>query len=101
MAFETPTTAPARAPSNATSSVGTREPKTTLAYISLYIPLADGTRVKLVSDLTLRMFKERDVESKVIEAIRSGAKSLEDLQNLIQVEVSLARDPDSPTDVAW
>lgn len=97
--FVTPpaTTAPAQTPAAGKD----KAPKSTLAYINLYIPLADGSRVKLVPDLTLRMFAERPVEASVIEAIKSGAKTLEDLQKLIQVEVSLARDESAPIDVAW
>lgn len=101
MAFVTPNTATTSTPSQAPAQGSNKDKKTTIAYVNLYIPLADGSRVKLVSDLTLRMYAEKAVEAGVIDAIKSGVKTIEDLQNLIQVEVSLARDESSPIDVAW
>ena len=67
-------------------------PKTTRAYVNFYLPLRDGTRIKLFSDLTLRLYEERAAESKLADMIKSGAITAEQIQQLIQVEISLARD---------
>lgn len=70
--------------------------RNTLAYLNLYVELEDGTRVKLVPDLTLRMFEEREVDKQLVDAVKAGAFSLDQLQRSIKVEVSLARDKDTP-----
>lgn len=87
MAFVPPT-------SNATTTTAraANQPKTTLAYVNFYLPLKDGTRIKLFSDLTLRLYAERPAEAKLIDLIKSGALSMEQVVNAIQAEISLARD---------
>lgn len=67
-------------------------PKTTRAYVNFYLPLKDGTRIKLFSDLTLRLYEERVAESKLADMIKNGLITPEQIQQLIQVEISLARD---------
>ena len=69
-----------------------RAPKKGLAYVNFYLPLKDGTRIKLFSDLTLRLYEERVAEAKLVDLIKSGAITAEQIQQLIQVEISLARD---------
>lgn len=94
MAFQTPTSN--RAPAaNQTGTPAAREPRTTLAYVNAYLPLADGSRIKLFSDLTLRLFKEREAESKLIDLIKSGQYTEEQIAKLIKIEITLARDPDA------
>ena len=91
MAFVTPTATN----SNALATTGAkadRAPKTTQAYVNFYLPLKDGTRLKLFSDLTLRLYAERTGEAKLVELIKSGQITAEQIQNLIQVEISLAHD---------
>lgn len=69
-----------------------RAPKTTQAYVNFYLPLRDGTRLKLFSDLTLRLYAERAGEAKLVEMIKAGQITPEQIKQLIQVEISLARD---------
>lgn len=92
MAFVPPTSN--AAPAQATTATGraANQPKTTLAYVNFYLPLKDGTRIKLFSDLTLRLYAERPAEAKLIDLIKSGALSMEQVVNAIQAEISLARD---------
>lgn len=91
MAFVTPTATNSNAPAT-TGAKADRAPKTTQAYVNFYLPLKDGTRLKLFSDLTLRLYAERTGEAKLVELIKSGQITAEQIQNLIQVEISLARD---------
>ena len=77
---------------NTSAATGRNAPKTTRAYVNFYLPLRDGTRIKLFSDLTLRLYEERPAESKLADMIKSGAITAEQIQELIQIEISLARD---------
>lgn len=79
------------APANSTGAKE-RAPKTTQAYVNFYLPLKDGTRLKLFSDLTLRLYAERPGEAKLVDLIKSGKITAEQIQKLIQIEISLARD---------
>ncbi len=91
MAFVTPS-ATNTATTPATGNKAERAPKTTQAYVNFYLPLKDGTRLKLFSDLTLRLYAERAGEAKLVDLIKSGKITAEQIQKLIQVEISLARD---------
>ena len=73
-----------------------QEPKTRIAYINMYIPLGDGTRVKVVSDLTLGLYLEKAAEKQIVDLIKQGVISEQQAASLIQVEVSLARDENTP-----
>lgn len=73
-----------------------QEPKTRIAYINMYLPLGDGTRVKLVSDLTLGLYLEKAAEKQIVDLIKQGVISEQQAASLIQVEVSLARDENTP-----
>ena len=95
MAFVTPTATNSNAPTT-TGGKADRAPKTTQAYVNFYLPLKDGTRLKLFSDLTLRLYAERAGEAKLVELIKSGQITAEQIKDLIQVEISLARDENSP-----
>lgn len=90
MAFVTPNATNNAAPT--TGNKAERTPKTTQAYVNFYLPLKDGTRIKLFSDLTLRLYAERAGEAKLVDLIKSGKITAEQIQKLIQVEISLARD---------
>lgn len=91
MAFVPPTPTNNAAPSTGTGSKE-RAPKTTQAYVNFYLPLKDGTRIKLFSDLTLRLYAERPAEAKLVDLIKSGQITAEQIANLIQIEISLARE---------
>ena len=73
-----------------------QEPKTRIAYINMYLPLGDGTRVKLVSDLTLGLYLEKAAEKQIVDLIKQGVITEQQAASLIQVEVSLARDEITP-----
>ena len=73
-----------------------QEPKTRIAYINMYLPLGDGTRVKLVSDLTLGLYLEKAAEKQIVDLIKQGVITEQQAASLIQVEVSLARDENTP-----
>ena len=73
-----------------------QEPKTRIAYINMYLPLGDGTRVKLVSDLTLGLYLEKAAEKQIVDLIKQGVINEQQAASLIQVEVSLARDENTP-----
>ena len=92
MAFVPPTSNVAPAQTAAATSRAANQPKTTLAYVNFYLPLKDGTRIKLFSDLTLRLYAERPAEAKLIDLIKSGQLTMEQVVNAIQAEISLARD---------
>ena len=83
-----------------TTSKGNNAPKTTIAYANCYLPLKDGTRIKLFSDLTLRLYAERPAEAKLVDLIKSGQITAEQIKDLIQVEISLARDENAPIEFA-
>ena len=89
---------PSATNNNATPSAPAngKTPKTGQAYVNFYIPLKDGTRIKLFSDLTLRLYAERPAEAKLVAMIKDGTITAEQIQQLIQIEVSLARDESSP-----
>lgn len=75
---------------------GNQEPKTRLAYVNLYLPLGDGTRVKVVGDLTLGLYLEKAAEKQIVELIKQGVLTEQQAASLIQVEISLARDENTP-----
>ena len=88
------TTAPAQE-SNA------REPRTTIAYVNLGIPLTDGTSIKIAGDLTIRLYAENPGHAQLVDAIRNGDVSLEDASHMIVASIALARDPDSEVELDW
>lgn len=73
-----------------------QEPKTRIAYINMYIPTADGTRVKLVSDLTLGLYLEKAAEKQLVDLIKQGVINEQQAASLIQVEIALTRDESVP-----
>lgn len=85
--------------SNTNSSAKEKAPRTTGAYVNAYIELDDGTRVKLFSDLTLRLFMEKAAESQLVQLMRDGVITAEQAAQLITVEVSLARDEGAPINI--
>lgn len=94
--FVNPTSAPStQAPANKAE----KTPRTTGAYVNAYIELDDGTRVKLFSDLTLRLFMEKAAEAQLVKLMRDGIITPEQASQLITVEVSLARDENAPINI--
>lgn len=76
-----------------------KAPRTTGAYVNAYIELDDGTRVKLFSDLTLRLFMEKAAEAQLVNLMREGVITPDQAAQLITVEVSLARDENAPINI--
>ena len=78
-----------------------REPRTTIGYVNLGIPLTDGTTIKIAGDLTLRLFAENPGHVQLVEAIRNGDITTEEASNMIVASIALARDPDAPLELDW
>ena len=83
------------APANTNGGKQDKEKRQGIAFINLYVPTKDGSRIRLVSDLTLRMYAENTGDAKLVDLIKSGQITEEQLGKLIQVEVKLARDPNA------
>ena len=98
MAFNRRTTTNTQATSTNHSD---REPRTTIGYVNLGIPLTDGSTIKIASDLTIRLYAENAGHAQLVEAIRNGDISLEDAGHMIVASVALARDPDEPVEIDW
>ena len=99
MAFNKRTTT---APAQATTSTNTeREPRTTIGYVNLGIPLTDGTNIKIAGDLTIRLYAENPGHQQLVDAIRNGDVSLEDASHMIVASIALARDADAPVELDW
>ena len=84
-----------------TTSSNEREPRTTIGYVNLGIPLTDGTNIKIAGDLTLRLFAENPGHVQLVEAIRNGDITTEEASNMIVASIALARDPDAPLELDW
>lgn len=85
-----------------TSSANTdREPRTTIAYVNLGIPLADGSTIKIAGDLTLRLYAENPGHMQLVEAIRNGDITAEEASQMIVPTIALARDADAPVQLDW
>ena len=92
-----------RTPSKAqeTNTSNEREPRTTIGYVNLGIPLTDGTNIKIAGDLTIRLYAENPGHAQLVDAIRNGDVSLEDASHMIVASIALARDPDSEVELDW
>ena len=93
-----------RTPSNTAQETNTsneREPRTTIGYVNLGIPLTDGTTIKIAGDLTLRLFAENPGHVQLVEAIRNGDITTEEASNMIVASIALARDPEAPLELDW
>lgn len=98
--FQFPNQAQGTAPQSTGAAQGKqKETKTGLAYVNFYLPLADGTRVKLFNDLTLRLFLERAAEKLLVEAIKAGKITEAQAASMIQCEITLARDENTPVEL--
>lgn len=84
-----------------TNASNVREPRTTIAYVNLGIPLTDGTSIKIAGDLTIRLYAENPGHAQLVDAIRNGDVSLEDASHMIVASIALARDPDSEVELDW
>ena len=98
MAFNkrTTTTAP-----TTTATTTEREPRTTIAYVNLAIPLTDGTNIKIAGDLTIRLYAENPGHQQLVDAIKEGHVSLEEASHMIVASIALARDNDAPVELDW
>lgn len=84
-----------------TNTSNEREPRTTIGYVNLGIPLTDGTTIKIAGDLTLRLFAENPGHVQLVEAIRNGDITTEEASNMIVASIALARDPEEPLELDW
>ena len=87
--------------SQETNTSNEREPRTTIGYVNLGIPLTDGTTIKIAGDLTLRLFAENPGHVQLVEAIRNGDITTEEASNMIVASITLARDPEAPLELDW
>lgn len=69
-----------------------KESKTTLGYLNLYVPLADGTRIKVGNAVTICLFEEYAGEKAFVDLVKSGKINEAQLASMVQVEFNLARD---------
>ena len=84
-----------------TNASNVREPRTTIGYVNLGIPLTDGTSIKIAGDLTIRLYAENPGHAQLVDAIRNGDVSLEEASHMIVASIALARDPDSEVELDW
>lgn len=83
------------------TSSNEREARTTIGYVNLAIPLADGTNIKIAGDLTIRLYAENPGHQQLVDALRNGDITSEEASNMIIASVSLARDADAPVELDW
>ena len=95
MSFIANKNAPAK--STAPAPANGREPRTTIGYVNLSIPMADGSRKKIGNDVTIRLYAENLAHQDLIDLIR--AHSLDSLEagQAVQVEINVVEpvDPDA------
>ena len=98
MAFNkrTTTTAP-----TTTATATDHQPRTTIGYVNLGIPLTDGSAIKIAGDLTIRLYAENPGHQQLVDAIKDGHVSLEDASQMIVASIALARDADAPVELDW
>ena len=87
--------------SNTAQETNEREPRTTIGYVNLGIPLTDGTNIKIAGDLTIRLYAENAGHLQLVEAIRNGDITTEEASHMIVASISLARDSDAPMELDW
>ena len=85
----------------ATATNTDREPRTTIGYVNLGIPLTDGTSIKIAGDLTIRLYAENPGHAQLVDAIRNGDITAEDASHMIVASIALARDADAPVELDW
>ena len=78
-----------------------RTPRTTIAYGNLYLPLADGNKVKVFGDLTLRFYAENDTDAELIRMLKAGEITMEQVRDALIFDISFARDKDQPVHFAF
>ena len=89
------------APAQESNASNVREPRTTIAYVNLGIPLIDGTSIKIAGDLTIRLYAENPGHMQLVEAIRNGDISSEEASHMIVASIAVARDADAPVELDW
>ena len=83
------------------TSSNEREPRTTIGYVNLSIPLTDGSNIKIAGDLTIRLYAENPGHLQLVQAIKDGHVSLEEASQMIVPTIALARDNDAPVEIDW
>lgn len=96
MAFIDPNAGSTNAPSTNTGNGQVKEKREAIAFINLYMPLANGKRIQLVGNLNLMLFAENANDAALVELVKSGKITAEQLASRIQVEFALARDKNEP-----
>ena len=76
----------------ATTQDKEKQAKTTIGYVNHYIRLKDGSRIKMHSELTLRLYAERKADAKLIEMIKAGIIEPKQVNGMFELEISIARD---------
>ena len=84
-----------------TNTSNEREPRTTIGYVNLGIPLTDGTNIKIAGDLTIRLYAENPGHAQLVQAIKDGHVTLEEAAHMIVPTIALARDNDAPVELDW
>ena len=87
--FVNPTTTAVSQPA---ATKADKAPKTTIGYVNHYIRLKDGSRIKMHSDLTLRLYAEKRADVKLIELVKAGAIPSTHVNGMFELEISIARD---------
>lgn len=78
-----------------------KEKRDPIAFVNLYVPLADGTRAKICTNFTFMLFAENAIEKHIMDKIKSGELSMEEFVKNIQVEVTPARDKNAPIELGF
>lgn len=83
---------------NANTGKQQQEKKTPIAYLNLYMPLRNGHRIKVCPSSYNTLYAENSDDVALVELIKSGKVTPEQLASRIIVEMSLARDKNEPLD---
>lgn len=84
-----------------TATTTDHQPRTTIGYVNLGIPLTDGSTIKIAGDLTIRLYAENPGHAQLVEAIRNGDITAEEASHMIVASIALARDADAPVELDW
>ena len=95
MAFIDPNGSTGNAPASNGNGT-TKEKRDAIAFINLYMPLSNGKRVQLVKNLNLMLFAENETDAALVELVKTGKVTVEQIASRIQVEFALARDKNAP-----
>ena len=89
------------APANNTGAKQQRDARKTIGYINFYVPLKDGSRIRLCSDLTLRLYEEVRNDKALVEALKSCNLDMDRFNELLYAEITYPRDEDAPIEFGF